>query len=268
MPLCGRGVQPASEPRQFGGEHQAHRDRGAMAPPITLAAFDGVGKCVPVVEDLPQRRFLLVGSHHRCLDFDGPADQHGQHRAQRVQRCLWVGLDQLQYHRIGDETGLDHLGHACHQLVAGQRLQHRQVNDDGGGLMERPDQVLPGAGVDTGLATDGGVDHRQQCGRHVNDVHPAQPGGRGKSGDIGGGTAAKADDRVLSANSDAAQHFPQKSDDLEIFTGLRVRQFDPMRVDAVSGQMSSDRFGGLGENGLMQYRHPVSGTKQFAQLAE
>jgi hypothetical protein len=41
-----------------------------------------------------------------------------------------------------------------------------------------------------------------------------------------------------------------------------------MGVDAVSGQMSSDRFGGLGENGLMQYRHSVSGTEQVAQLAE
>ena len=80
MPVGGGVVEPAGQPAQFGGEHQAHRDRGAVPPLVALAALDRVGQGVSVVEDFAQLRFLLVGRDHLGLDRDGAPDQFGQHR--------------------------------------------------------------------------------------------------------------------------------------------------------------------------------------------
>ena len=105
--------------------------------------------------------------------------------------------------------------------------------------MERADQVLARVGVDPGLAADGRVDHAEQRGRaRARCRHAAQPGGRGEAGDVGGGAAAEADDRVLAADTDAAQHFPDEPDDRQVLAGLGVGDLDAMRVDALVGQVS------------------------------
>ena len=58
-----------------------------------------------------------------------------------------------------------------------------------------------------------GVDHAQQRGRDMHDVHPAQPRGSGEPGHVGCRSPTEADDRVLAPDSDAAQHFPDEPDD-------------------------------------------------------
>ena len=166
---------------------------------------------VAVVEDLAQLRFLLVGGDDLGLDGDRAPDQLRQHGARRVERSLGIGLDQVEDHRVGDETRLDDFGHARHKLVARQRFQRRDVDEHGGRLMERTDQVLARIGVDSGLAADRGVDHAEQGGGHVHDVDPTQPGGGGETGDVGGRSPAEADDGVLAANADAAQHLPDET---------------------------------------------------------
>ena len=45
--------------------------------------------------------------------------------------------------------------------------------------------------VDRGLAPDAAVDHRQQRGRNLQVANPAQPGRRGKAGDVPDGSAAE-----------------------------------------------------------------------------
>ncbi len=142
MPVGGLVVETPGQPAQFGGEHQAHRHRGAVPPLVALPPLDRVGEGVAVVEDLAQLRFLLVGGDDLGLDRDRAPDQLRQHRARRVERGLRVGLDQVEDHRVGDEPGLDDLGHARHDLVARQRFQRRQVDEHGGRLMERADEVL------------------------------------------------------------------------------------------------------------------------------
>ncbi len=134
--------------------------------------------------------------------------------------------------------------------------------------MKGADQVLAGVGVDAGLAADRRVDHRQQRGRHVHDRHAAQPGRRGEAGDIGRGAAAQADQRILAANADAAQHFPDVTDDRQVLARFGVRDFDLVCVNALVGQVVSNGFGGLRQHRLMQDGDAVPAGEQVAEFAE
>ena len=223
---------------------------------------------VAVVEDFAQLGFFLVGGDHLGLDRDRAPDQLRQHVTCRVQRGLRVGLDEVQDHRVGDEPGLDHFGHPGDDFVARQRFQGGQVDQDGERLMKGTDQVLAGVGVDAGLAADGRVDHAEQRGRHMHDRDAAQPGGRRETRDVGGSSAAEADQGVLAANPDAAQHFPDETDDRQLLARLGVGDLDAVRVDALVGQVAADRLGGLGQHRLMQDRDPVPAAEQLAQLVE
>ena len=96
MAVGGSVVESSRQSAQFGGEHQAHRYRRAVAPPVVLPPLDRVGQGVPVVEDLAQLRFLLIGRDDFGLDCDGAPNQLGQYRARRVERGLGVGLDEIE----------------------------------------------------------------------------------------------------------------------------------------------------------------------------
>ena len=252
MPVGGFVVESSCQPAQFGGEHQPHRHRRAVAPAVALAPLDGVRQRVAVIEDLAQLRFLLVGGDDFGFDGHRAPNQFRQHLPGRIERRLRVGLDEVEDRRVGDESRLDDLGHAGHDLVARQRLQCGQVDQDGCGLVERADQILARVGVDAGLAADGRVHHGQQRGGHVHDVHAAQPGGGREPGHVGGRSTAQADDRVLAPNPDAAQHLPDEADDGQFLARLGVGEFDAVGVDSLVGQMVSDGFGGLRQHGLVQ----------------
>ena len=88
--------------------------------------------------------------------------------------------------------------------------------------MERADQVLTGIGVDPGLTADGGVDHGQQGGGHVHDVHAAQPGRRREARDVGRRSPAEADDRIPAVDADPAEHLPDEGGHGQILTGFGV----------------------------------------------
>ncbi len=179
-----------------------------------------------------------------------------------------VGLDQVEDRRVGDETGLDDLGHPGHEFVGRQGLQHRQVDEHRRGLVEGADEVLARVGVDPGLAADGGVDHGQQRGRDVHDVDAPQPGRRGEARHVGGRAAAETDDGVLAADSDAAQHFPDEPDDRQVLARLGVGDLDAVRVDALGGQVGADGLGGAGQHRLMQDGDLVAGAQQLPHLGQ
>ena len=134
--------------------------------------------------------------------------------------------------------------------------------------MERTDEILAGIGVDPRLSADCGVDHAEQCGGHMHDVDPTQPGRGHETGDIGSRPAAEADDRILTTNTDAAQHFPDEPDDGQVLTFFGVGYFDAMCVDALVRQGVPDGLGGLRQHWLMQDRHLVPAGQCALQLAE
>ena len=239
-----------------------------MTPLVAFAAFDGVAKGVAVVEDLPQRGLFEVGRHHIGLDLHGPADQLGQDVSCRVEGGLRVGLDDAQDLGIGDETGLDDLGQPCDDLVAWDRFQGRDVDEDGVGFVEGADEVLACIGVDAGLTADCRVDHRQQCCRDVDDADPAHPGGGDESGEIGGRAAAEADHLVVAFETDLPEHTPAERGDLQVLTGLGIGNLDGVGIETLLVQKLPDLFGCFDEGGLKNDRDPVGTGRRLGDLTE
>ena len=64
-------------------------------------------------------------------------------------------------------------------------------------LMEGADEILAAAGVDAGLAADGGIDLRQQRRRHLHDAHAAPDDRRCEAGEVADDAAAERDDDVV-----------------------------------------------------------------------
>ena len=78
--------------------------------------------------------------------------------------------------------------------------------------MEGADEVLAGAGVDAGLAADGGVDHAEQRGRHVHDPDAAQPGRGDEAAHVGRRTAADRHHGVGAREPGRTQPLPAVGD--------------------------------------------------------
>ena len=73
----------------------------------------------------------------------------------------------------GDQRGLDHLGPAGGQLGRRQRGQDAGIGEHGGRLVVGAGVVLALGQVDAGLAAVGGVDLRDERGRHLHHRHAA-----------------------------------------------------------------------------------------------
>jgi hypothetical protein len=123
------------------------------------------------------------------LDPDGALDQLAKCGVAGRTRRSGVRLDQVEDRGIGDETALDDLGQAAHDLGNGQGREVGEVADHAEGLVEGSDQVLARVDVDTGLSANSSVDHAQQGRGQVDDRDATQPGRRHEPGEVGGRAA-------------------------------------------------------------------------------
>ena len=113
----------------------------------------------------------------------------------------------------------------------GQRRQGVEVAEHAGRRVERADQVLALGGVDPGLPTDGGVDHREQRRRDLDDPDPAQPGRRDEPREVGHRAATDADDRVGPGEPGLPERAPELGGDDGALGLLRVRDHGEVRVE-------------------------------------
>jgi hypothetical protein len=180
-----------------------------------------------------------------------------------------VGLDQVEDHRVGDEPGLDDLGEAADEVVDREGVQRGEVAEDSGGRVERADEVLAFGGVDAGLAADCGVHHAEHGGRYGDPAHPAQPGRGDEAGEVGGGTAADADDHIGAGEVGLAERLPAVRRDLDGLGLLGIGQLDGDRLVALGRQVLAQRLAGGGQRFRVQYGDALgSGADQAGQLAE
>jgi hypothetical protein len=68
--------------------------------------------------------------------------------------------------------------------------------------MERADEVLPGAGVHADLAADGGVEHREERRRHLDERDAAEVRGGDEAGEVARDAAPERDDRRIAAEAE------------------------------------------------------------------
>ena len=157
-------------------------------------------------------------------------------------------LDQREDLRVGDEPALDDLAQPGPQLGVRQRAEEGQVAQHAGRLVEGTDQVLPGTGVDAGLAADRGVDHAEQRRRDVHDPHPAEPGRGHEPAQVGGRSPTDGDDGIAAREAGAAERLPAlRRHDRRLgllAVGHRQRQHVVRRGEGVADRTAAARPSG------------------------
>ena len=145
---------------------------------------------VAEVQQLPRAAVEFVGAHG--VPFAGDAAGQDRHavevRAARGQMGKQV--------RVEQHGRLQRLGAAVAQDGGRQRVQQLRVAHDGGGLMERADEVFALRQVDSRLAADGRIHHGKQRRRHLHQTDAAQPCRGRKARQIADDAAAERNDRV------------------------------------------------------------------------
>ena len=237
VPVGRRVVETPDAAGQLGGEDQPDADRLAVAPAVALAALDGVAEGVAVVEDLAQVGLAQVGGHDVALDPDR-ADDELRRARRRSGRAPPRGRPRRGRGSRGSAMNPVLITSAM-PAASSARLTVARVSRSAitaVGSWKAPTRFLPAAGVDAGLAADGGVDHREQGGRHVDDPHAAHPGGRDEAGEVGRRAAADRHDGVGAGHPEPAELLPAGAGGGEVLAVLAVGQVDAggRRVPAAS----------------------------------
>ncbi len=89
------------------------------------------------------------------------------------------------------------LGIARAKFPFRQRVEQRRIRNDQNRLMERADEILTLARIDSGLAADGRIDLRQQRGRHLHKVETAPRACSRKPCKIADHAATKRHDEIV-----------------------------------------------------------------------
>ena len=202
-----------------------------------------------------------VRGHDARLPGDGPLDELQQHVGRRgrdrIGEHRHVRLDEVEDHRVLDEPCLDHLGQPGDEVEPLHGLEGRQVAHHSGRGVEGTDEVLPLRGVDRGLPTDRGVDHREQRRRHLDHLDPAQPGRRYEAGKVGRRAAPEPDDRVRPREAGLAQHAPAERRHLSRLGVLGVRHLGPEGLVPVRAEVLEHGVRGRGQGGRVHDEHAL-----------
>ncbi len=214
--------------------------------------FDGVSEGVAEVEDGARAGgvggFLaLVGCDHGGFDahavFHERADPL-RTAGERGVEGLQIGPEQRADREVFIDEGamqqgvLEAFAQPGAEHAGRQRGERVEVREDQRRLPERADDVLLQAGgsreVDTGLAADGGIDHRQQGGRALDDRHAALVGGGDEARDVTGDAAPYGDDGVRAVGAGLGERGEQALDGRD---GLvRFERGDALRRDGAAGR--------------------------------
>ena len=129
----------------------------AMAHRVAQVQADSTGARVRV-------GLALVGGDDLDLLPGAALDQlgHGavlENSVFSVHDRIPVRLEQLEQALVAEDGHLHRLPKRRAPLALGERTQHRYVDDDGGGLVECPNQVLALGQVDTRLASHPATRH-------------------------------------------------------------------------------------------------------------
>lgn len=99
--------------------------------------------------------------------------------------------------RLVDQAVFHHFGVAGAEFARTERIEHRRIRQHQIRLVEDANEVLAVAGVDAGLAADGGIDLRQKRGRYLHETYAAADDTGRKTGEIADHAAAERDHRII-----------------------------------------------------------------------
>ena len=142
---------------------------------------------VAEVENRAPAALALVSDNHLHLDPHRSLDELGQHSRRHGRARL--RLQRIEHGCIGDEPGLDHLGHPGGEFARRQRSEEPQIGHHHPRLVKGADQVLAGGNIHPGLPAHRSVHHGQKGGRASGVRDPAQVDGGDKTSMVAGGAA-------------------------------------------------------------------------------
>ena len=205
----------ADEPQLLGQpERQADADGDGFAvqQPVGEAGprLERMAERVAEVEQHALARFRLVAGDDAGLALHGDGDGVGQRRRVPGEhgRPVLLQPGEIRRRRRADRTwrpprsppGTPCGGSVASDVGVGQHQAR---------LMEGADQVLALRRVDAGLAADGGVDLRQQRGRHLHEGHAAAHDAGGEARQIADHAAAERDHADRGARAPSREAFAQ-----------------------------------------------------------
>ncbi len=230
MALGGVVGQSAGEAGELCGVQHPDRDGGAVTPAVPLGVLNRVAECMAVVEDLAKACLAEVVGHDLGLHVDRELDGATELLGRGVHSASRVCFDDVEDLRRPDEPGLHDLGEARRRLVRAEAGELVEVADHRTRRPEGTDEVLALRRVHPGLASDGGVDESEHRGRHLDELHAAEPGGRHETGEVGDRAAAVSDDRVAACEISLTHDLPAEGRDFDALALLRIRDLGEQHI--------------------------------------
>ena len=169
--------------------------------PVSRHLLDGVSKRVAEIQQRAPAlggQLALVRLHDPRLERAAAPDHRRQFRAAGGQRRALDGRKQVG---VAQQTAFHHFRNARRKLPRRQRREQVRGDKDAAWLVKRPDQILAGPQIDTGLAADRAVHHREQRRRHLVAIDAAQIGRRGKSRQVPDHAAAHREGRAAAVQT-------------------------------------------------------------------
>ena len=144
----------------------------------------------------------------------------------------WLASSHAKNASIAEHAVFGDFGIAGAELARRQRIQHRGIRDHQNRLVKRADQIFSMRRVDAGLAADGGIDLRQQRGRHLHEIDAAAQDRGGKARKVADHAAAERDHEVVALDFCGDQFLGDVFEAFIAFRDLALVDDDPRRGDA------------------------------------
>ena len=234
------GLRQQPAPRgEFERQRHAEPDRLAVQELVGEpgGGLKRVPECMTQVEQHAVAGLALVAAHDLGLGLH--ALEHGilarrrriAARGPALEYVPPVLLQPLEEFAVAEQAVLHHLGVAGAELALRQGIEQRGVGDHQDRLVERADQVLAVAGVDTRLAADRGIDLRQQRCRHLHEVDATAHDRRRKAREIANHAATQRNDQVAALDPRREHRVADLLKMHEVLGALARRNHDRRRAE-------------------------------------
>jgi hypothetical protein len=206
-----------------GGEHAVSDGFAMEESAVVESGFEGVGEGVAEVEEHAFAGFVFVAGNDGGFDADGGENDALQESRIAMGDRSQVAGEEREQGGIADEGALDTFGEAGAEFSRGESGEGGGVGEDGARRMDAAEEIFSFGKIDAGLATDGGVNLREECSGEGYVVHAALIDGGEKSGEVGDDASAECDQHGIAMGAGAGELGGEALDGCEGFVAFAGR---------------------------------------------
>ncbi len=200
-------------------------------PVVAGQPFERVTERMAEVEQRAVALLALVPCHGCGL---GPATRRNGFGAGRAARedGLPLPFEPGEERRVIDQAIFDDLGVTGPELPLRQRREAIRIGEHQRRLVEGADEILAVAGIDAGLAADGGIHLGQETRRNLHEAHPALGRRRDEAREIAHDAPAQRHDDIAALEPSGLDGLAHPHERIEGFRSLARLDFDDGRAQA------------------------------------